>query len=130
MIKTIVKPLYNVPPNNLFLPIAFKMFGPGKVPEDQCISYLSITFLNITFSSLITFDSSGRKDDFDLYLPVVLKFVQSNVNLKVGNERKSNKSEDTDRPQGCRAMQSPRLFTTYSYLLSYMLGRRRINHGI
>jgi len=27
-----VKPLYNVPPYNVFLPIAFKMFGPGKVP--------------------------------------------------------------------------------------------------
>ena len=30
--KNTVKPLYNVPLYNVFHPIAFKMFGPGKLP--------------------------------------------------------------------------------------------------
>jgi len=37
-----VKPLYIVLPYEFFLPIAFKMSGPGKVPWDQCTYYLSV----------------------------------------------------------------------------------------
>ena len=103
-----MKPLYNIPHYYVFLPTTFKMFGPGKVPWDQCIHYLSITF-----------DFPGPKDDFDLSV----KFCAEScpVQSKIKSRKREEKQQERiyklnilyiDQPLGCSAMQSrPRLFT-------------------
>ena len=83
-------------------------------------------FLPIT----ITFDFSGPKDDFDLYVTVCAKIspLQGKLKSRKREEKQLTRARiltDRNVAAQCRALDC-----LHSYLFSSMLGRRRINHGI